>query len=281
MTIYLNCDDNNITYNRKNYLLRAAKRLGLYGHTDGMKFDDHRNAHGQADYILNIEPCTVKAGKKWSGLWHIDVLLDGQLAAHYGEMNTNFISSPQSKYEQDKTQVLFQATDPKLHRRIETIEQEYDFVICGSMGGSTYDMRAQAYDIMKEQFSFHDFQKEHKPLEYVQIINKARVQFIRTGTDGNGNGAIAQRFFECLGIGPVLTNYTPDLEQTGLVEGVDYFAYHNDEEMVDKMRLLLENKELRDAMAKSGRQKALSYHTYEHRLMSIVNAANDYTNSPT
>lgn len=29
VTLYLNCDDNGITFNKKNFLLRAAERLGF------------------------------------------------------------------------------------------------------------------------------------------------------------------------------------------------------------------------------------------------------------
>ena len=49
MILYLSCQDNPITFNKKNYLLRAAKRLGLYLIKD---YDGSSNP----EYILNIEP---------------------------------------------------------------------------------------------------------------------------------------------------------------------------------------------------------------------------------
>lgn len=268
--IYINCDDNDITFNKKNYLLRADERL-QWG-----AFKDFRQTTGPQDYILNIEPCGVVLGRKWTGLWHIDVLLNSNYHNHYG-VDTVFVSSDQGIYPfpEDKGGVLFQACDPVLHRRRPEIKQEYDFVISGTIGAGVYQKRSDAYDILKSKFNYHDFGKNHKPADYVGMLNTAKVQFICTGRSDPGKGAAAQRFFECLAIGPVLTDWTDDLPLTGLVEGEDFVAYRNEDEMVEKMKLLLGNEDLRNGIASSGRRKALMYHTYEHRLMSIFNFLNE------
>ena len=67
MILYLSCQDNPITFNKKNYLLRAAKRLGLYWIKD---YDGSSNP----EYILNIEPYEqFYKGTKWTGIWEIDL----------------------------------------------------------------------------------------------------------------------------------------------------------------------------------------------------------------
>lgn len=270
MNIYLNCQDNDITFNKKNYLLRADKRIGLD------IFKDFTPIVGTADYILNIEPCEIVLGKKWTGLWHIDVLLNSNYRAHY-DVDTVFVSSDQGIYDfpKEKGGVLFQACDPVLHRRRPEIKQEYDFVISATLGAGVYQERLNAYEILKNNFSFKDFGKNHRPEDYVGILNTAKVQFICTGRSDPGRGAAAQRFFECLAIGPVLTDWTDDLPLTGLIEDEDYMAYRNKDEMLHKMKLLLNDEDLRNKIATNGRQKALLYHTYEHRLMTILNFAHE------
>ena len=273
MTLYINCDDNPITFNKKNYLLRAAKRLGL------VDVKDYREKHKDTpEYILNIEPCTIMTGAKWTGLWHIDVLLNNdKYAGAYPNMDKVYVSSNQGKYPLENTNVLFQACDSELHRRDEKIEQEYDFVICGSNGGDIWNKREKAFkDLKDEGFKYYDYAKDNKPEVYVQNINHAKVQFIRTGEGDQGNGAVAQRFFECLAIGPVLTNYTHDIPLLGLVEGEDFMTYKTEHEMIYKMKLLIESETLRREIAKNGRQKALHYHSYEGRLVAVMNDINDF-----
>lgn len=117
--------------------------------------------------------------------------------------------------------------------------------------------------------------KGFKPVEYVKQLNRARIQFIRS-MDVDGKGEIAQRFFECLAIGPVLTNWVDDLAHTGLVEWQDYVSYKTDEEAVSKMRFLLKHPEDAQKIAENGRYKSNLYHTYEHRLITIINECKKY-----
>jgi len=273
MILYIHCDDNPITYNKKNYLLRAAKRLGL----DYIK-DYKDKGDEEAEYVLNVEPCGPTTGTKWTALWHIDVLLDnGRCPGSYPGMDKVYVSTDQGKYPQENTDVLFQACDPELHKRDESIEQEFDFVICGSNGGGIWNKRELAFNLLKESdFTYKDYGKDHKPEIYVQNINHAKVQFIRTGESDEGKGACAQRFFECLAIGPVLTNYTDDIPLLGLVEDVDLLTYKDEPDMVKQMDKLINDKELRDTIAANGRRKALLYHSYESRLVAILNDINDF-----
>ena len=86
MNLFLNCEDNNVTLNKKNYLLKAAKRLAL------PVSDYPRNLGVHEDYILNIEPYTFIEGAKWTGVWEIDLLLDR------GEMNAMSWNSSNSVF---------------------------------------------------------------------------------------------------------------------------------------------------------------------------------------
>lgn len=272
MTVYLNSNDNDTTYNKKNYLLLADKRL------DWGIFKDFKHATEQPEYLLNIEPCDPGRGSKWTGLWHIDILLNSPYPHHY-DVDDLFLASDQGiyPYPEDKTTILFQACDPELHRRIPEVEQRYDFVIAGTIGAGVYQKRSDAYDLLKNNFFYVDYGKNHVPERYIKYLNTAKVQFIRGGESDTGKANAAQRFFECIAIGPVLTNWTDDLPLTGFIEDVDFLAYRNNEEMLAKMKLLLGDEDLRKKIAANGRRKALAYHTYEHRLVSILKAINEHT----
>jgi hypothetical protein len=274
MIIALNCDDNEITFNKKNYLLRAARRLdwGIVG--------DIKEIRPPYDYILNIQPCTLLMGKKWTGLWHIDILLNSYIPANeYGLVDTVFVASTHSQClnTYNKALTLFQACDPVLHRRIPEIKPEFDYVLCGSMGVPIYEQRENMHKLLRDKYTYGDFGKNHKPEEYVAYLNKGRVQWVRSGTGPHGKSNIAQRFFESLAIGPVLTNWTDDLLATGLIEGEDYLAYHDGPEMMGKMEKLISDEKYRNYIAENGRKKALMYHSYEQRLMAIFNIVNEFT----
>ncbi len=248
--------------------MRAAKRMGV----NWLK----EYQGGEAEFIFNIEPCDFAFGTKWSALWHIDNLGIGDKKYYnYEPFDTVFTADLSSD---PKATLLLQALDPELHRRLPEIPQAYDFVICGSMGHvnqEIYKGRNLVYAELKKHFTFYEAGNHHKPDEYIRRINHAKVQFIHSMEVG-GRGELAQRFFECLGIGPVLTNWCKELEYTGLIDGQDYWSYKTINEALYKMRILLGNEHLRNKMAKSGRTAALLYHSYEQRLGAIFNIAKQY-----
>jgi hypothetical protein len=236
----------------------------------------HPNDALNIDFVLNIVPYgNFIAGKQWSGIWELDQICNRQGAGdNWYSADTIFLTAvglpPQLKNVcKEKHRLLFQACDPELHAPNRAIPPEFDFVQCGTAGDGIYAERSRLIQLLREKYSFHDFGKNYNPFDYVRNINKARVQFIRSTSNTFATGEIAQRFFECLAIGPVLTNWVEDLNHTGLVEDVDYLAYRNDEELVQKMDKLLQNPEYAAQVAKNGRKKALMYHSYECRLGSI------------
>jgi hypothetical protein len=268
MNLYINAHKDHISFNKRTYLLRAAERLG-FGNV--REYGNPPRERDEYTHVLNIQPCDLVNGTKWTGIWHIDVLLNSTLAQNYYVADALFLSSNQGLYPNPKAQILFQALDPVLHRRIEAIKQDFDYINCGTNGSPYHVERERVYNVMRKHFTHTDYGKGHEPEKYVQLYNTARVQFICSGRGPGNKPALAQRFFECLGIGPVLINWSDDIPLTGFVDGEDFMVYRNDEEMITKMRALVDSKELRDKIFYNGKRKALLYHTYEHRLISILN----------
>lgn len=279
ISLYLNAGDNQVTYNKKHYLLRAAKRLGLEDYVL-----DYKPEYGVVEHLLNIEPFVhFKLGSRWTGVWEIDTMLDRM------EMNmdtwvrcdTVFVAHScvperMNAFQGEKV-ILFQACDPELHRRLRDVTPEYDFVFAGSVGLPVYAERERTMDVLRNAgFTFLGHGKGFTPQEYVRRMNQGRVMFIRSGAKEPFTTQVEQRFFECLAIGPVLKDYHPDLETLGLVEGQDFYWYKNDEEMISKMKYLTANLDFARNMSENGRKKAIMYHTYEHRLMSIFNYIHEH-----
>jgi len=236
------------------------------------------------DYVLNIEPFDrFITGEHWTGVWEIDLVLDrDQLSPSNWICSdsvfvANSILPPKMNPHKHLKQLLFQACDQDIHRIYKNIEPKFDFVFSGSTGSDFYNKRRHCMEVLCRQFSFADFGKNHKPDQYVKFLNQARVQFVQSGTSHLApDGYLAQRFFECLAIGPMLTNYHPDLEFLGLVENVDYMVFRNEDDMVAKMNFLLKDEEFRNQMRINGRKKALLLHSYDHRLITILNIIREH-----
>ncbi len=105
MNLYLNSEKDKtlVSWTKKDYLLAAAKRLGL----DWIK--DIKEVPGPHEYVLNIQPCEIHKGVEWTGLWHIDVSLDSDFPDYYGDVDTVFVSSSVGVRPYKKQIVLFQA----------------------------------------------------------------------------------------------------------------------------------------------------------------------------
>lgn len=271
MILYLNCDKDplNKSFTKADYLLRATNK---YGVTVQMYTPSI-----QPDYVLNIEPFHhFVQGTKWTGVWEIDVLCDRREMSdsNWAVSDSVFVavSTIPSRLNNmaHKAQLLFQAIDPTIHKRIDSIQQTYDYVLCGSNGLAIYHKRDKAFKLLSQNFNYIDYKKGFSPEEYIKKLNTAKVQFIRSMNTPIGDGELAQRFFECLAIGPVLTNDCFDLQFTDLVEGVDYMSYKDDREMLAKMKLLVEDATLRNSIAENGRKKGLLFHTYSNRLNTII-----------
>jgi len=287
MILYLNCykDPAQVSWTKADYLLAAAKRLGW----DWVVPYQNKSGSAQNDtnpkYVLNIEPFqNFIKGSKWTGIWEIDVTFDRaeMNMSNWVVCDTVFVANSNLPSRLDVFQgekiVLFQACDPELHKRIKSIPQKYDFVFSGSMGLDINKEREHAINLLRARsFSFFYHGKGHPPHKYVEKINEARVQFIRSaGKKPIATSQVEQRFFECLAIGPVLKDYHPDLQILGLVEGKDLFWYRDDGEMLEKMEYLIKNPEFAKQMAENGRRKALLYHTYDTRLVAIKNIIEEH-----
>lgn len=189
MKLLINSEKSEISWNKRDYLLAAAKRLGLDWVVEYVPYDG-KTEFEAPEYVLNIEPYQkfVK-GEKWTGIWEIDVMFDRPEMSisdwtHSDVVflaNTN-VPSRMMACETEKI-FLFQAADPVLHRRITSVPQDKDFVLSCSMGLDVYRDREKAVESLKKAgFTYEDYGKGMPPHKYVECLNHAKVQFIRSAS---------------------------------------------------------------------------------------------------
>ncbi len=84
---------------------------------------------------------------------------------------------------------------------------------------------------------------------------------------------IPLRAFDIMGAGGfLLTNYQPDF-LLHFVPGEDFVYYESDEDLLSKIDYYLTHEEERAAIAQSGHEKVVRYHSWEKRLQQILEDA--------
>ena len=98
------------------------------------------------------------------------------------------------------------------------------------------------------------------------LSSSATLRSIRTG--------IPLRIFEIMGSGGfLLTNYQEDMLDC-FEPGVDFAYYDSYEDLLEKTEYYLSHEEERKQIARNGYEKVKKYHTYKHRLDTMINIMN-------
>jgi len=290
--LYINSDKQDVL-NKGEYLVSTARQLGM---NNIRWISELRQSPNPPEYVLNIQPYSknFRVGTKWTGVWEIDCLINRERMQWYWRIaDTIFLANRIDwlKEVPKKVRYLMQACDPSLYTF--DIKQKYDLVQIGTMSDEAYfkdfgyssleleKVPLEKYDIyktrrdifekLKEKYNVYTYDNKGRlPVkEYLEILSRGKIQFIRS-MDVMGEGEIAQRFFESLPLGPVLTNYAQDLDWLNLTPDGDYCVYHDEKEMFQKIDELLGDDALRSDIAMHGREKALHEHTYSVRLLEIL-----------
>lgn len=291
-TLYINSGTQDVL-TKKDYLLSAANSMGL---KNVIAIEKMEASQYPPEYVLNVQPYArdFRVGTKWIGTWEIDCLINReQMQWYWDKVDTVFMANRVDWLEKvpKKVRYLMQACSPELYNF--EINQKYDMVQIGSIKDlaywrdygisdkdytlkesekcDIYKTRKKLWDKLKEKYKVFVYEGNGRlPVkDYLEILSRGKIQFIRS-MDVMGEGEIAQRFFESLPIGPVLTNYAQDLDYLNLCPDGDYCVYHDEEEMFSKIDELLADKNLRDDIARHGREKAFKENTYETRLQEIL-----------
>jgi spore maturation protein CgeB len=171
---------------------------------------------------------------------------------------------------------LPEGANPEIHRPYD-IEKTIDVSFVGQCYGNRPDSidRLKKAGIQVETFG-HGW--PNGPLsteEMVRIYSKTKINLGFGGIAGhNETFCLKGRDFEIpMSGGLYLTEYHKELETVYVIDK-EIVVYHNFDELIDKIRLLLSHPDLAESIRAAGRRRATSEHTWERRFERIFSAMN-------
>lgn len=230
----------------------------------GLGHDNYENSLdlNSFDVIINLENYDqvgwvpdLKSISCKKYLWSIDAHVKG-LAPYKQEFHrggyTKILQSTLQLVDEDS--VWFpNAYDDTLISCLD-LEKKHDVGFCGNVNNRGYLLQLldNNFKLKKDIFVIGE--------DMVSAINSYKVHFnCNIGIDIN------YRSFETIGCGTALvTNYNEAYERLGFVDKHNCMFYSNEEELLQAIRLLLSDDELRNSLEIGGRELAQN-HTYEKR----------------
>lgn len=293
--LYLNVGTPRLGNETMKMLIKSkADYLMLAAEAEGIDYVKRWDESCSAEYVLNIHPyhkdykvVQWQKGSRWTGNWEMDNLVCRERQQEsWDDTDTVFLCNRFNwKPNHDrKFEFLYEACWPSLYDfnikpevdfvQIGTTKDEHHWKDFGENGPSPatdiYAERSRLYDLLssKYQVEYHGEYLDTK--EYLKTLARGRIQFIQSMHVLDEN-EIAQRFWESLPIGPVITSWSPTLKDLDLVEGQDYLAYYSDSDLLEKVNRLLTDKEYYRRIQVCGKLAALERHTYKERLHQLIN----------
>ena len=159
------------------------------------------------------------------------------------------------------------AADPSIHRPVPS-EERFDIGICGSESSPT-TQRSRRLSRLALHYSVG---KKRVFLEEMSaFLSECRLLF-----NSAVRNDLNMRVFESLAIGKcLLTDSVSGLSDL-FIPDRDLIVY-DDGDLIGKVQFLLDHPEIREQVARNGREKVLSRHTYLHRARSIVRMLTDFS----
>ena len=229
----------------------------------------------ETDLLLNIDSIhntQLFRGKKLTAYWEIDDNLHQGKNEQYYNVDLLYICSKQRLFQYPKyARYLPVAMEPTIHYRWETIPMDYDIAFLGNLSGNqVYSFRKQVIEAFKERYNclFGTCQ----PQDYAKMLSQGKLLFNILPQLENDIPLVNARFMESMGIGCLLNNYNPVLDDFAQ-EGRDYVGFTTIGEAMNKVDYLLANDEARQIIANNARANVLAHHTWEIRLTQIINDA--------
>ncbi|MFV9507626.1 MAG: CgeB family protein [Oscillochloridaceae bacterium umkhey_bin13] len=155
------------------------------------------------------------------------------------------------------------ACDPVIHGK-QSLSKTSEV---GFVGNSYASVRRSALlSAIEKEFSINDYHKMYAKELLSTVYSQAKIVF-----NCSINGDVNMRVFEALASGTLLLT---DRVENGLYdlfdEGVHLITYENENEMLQCIRYFLDHEHERELIALEGMHHVLEKHTYEHRVLSML-----------
>lgn len=205
------------------------------------------------DWLPNFQSIRKPLKIQWIVDLHVhqNYPIDGfHLAAHATKSLMNGYRAPKNIWFPN-------AVDDRLFYP-KSLEKRINMAFVGSRGGN----RADSINRLERECGLQCFQAIGEDM--LQIISSAKIHF-----NQNNGPDINYRTFETIGMGVcLLTNYDPDLERLGFIDGVNCLTYRNFEECVSKYRDAIYNRTW-EKIGERGHKLSVQ-NTYTARLYQLI-----------
>lgn len=221
------------------------------------------------DCIISIDAGFHLIGCKNYDRPNAVVLTDPHALGQYYEqskLNYNKIFNMQKYYKTSSEFWLPYAFEPKSHYWMGEDFDNRTYDVC-ILSGLLYPERRIAIDAMRS-LGFSVYQDSGILYEDgTRLYNNAVIAF-----NWSSQQDLCARFFEGLAYrNLVIANRVPDMVDIGLTENLDYVAFDDIEELIDKVSYYSINKDKAWEIASRGYAKVWSGgHTYHHRVNTIL-----------
>ena len=154
------------------------------------------------------------------------------------------------------------ACDPEMYRKYDHVEKEYDVGFVGSLTKSN-PRRKHLLEWLSTRFNVHVERCFFEDM--VRVFNESRIVF---------NSALKNdmnmRVFEALACGSMLvTDRAPGSGLEELFQNREQLVIYDDGNLIETVRYYLEHEDLRERIARQGREQVLARDTYAHRAAEL------------
>lgn len=229
----------------------------------------HITSLEDADAVINIDSIQkvgLKRGKVTVYYEHDDILHRGKNKQWY-DVDLLYITSPHALHHYPPgTKNLLAAMEPSLHFHWDELPDIYELGFIGQERDiPEYSYRRQVIPLLAGNFNM--LRGQCQPQDYYKYLSQALMS-VNVMPCLEGLPLINMRFYESIGVGCLLNDYHPALDEVA-IEGFHYVGFESPEEAIAKARFYVSREDLRLQIAKQGREHMLAHHTWRHRMVQI------------
>lgn len=168
----------------------------------------------------------------------------------------------------DNCALVTYAADPEFHKP-KDVKKIYDI---GFIGNPYYEERNQYLNVIQGAYPNSFFNQSGIPGQDVPgLLNQCKILFNHTRKIIDVN----LRFFESMALGCQVMERNQYLDQFA-TDGVHYMGYSSHEELLEVLKKLLADDDLRLKIAHNARKHFLKHHTYTHRCKTIIKKLTEF-----
>jgi spore maturation protein CgeB len=150
---------------------------------------------------------------------------------------------------------------------MDDVNKEHFIGFCGT----PFQYRIPFMECLEKNFDFK-IKKDCFSLgeDMVRAVNSYKIHF-----NNSDNDDINFRVFETLGVKTMLFTSRNENVETWFDDMSDIVTYGSENEMIDKMKYIINNQDIIKNISENGYQKLIKHHTYDIRANQLIKIINE------